>query len=226
MSPDALYFVLRSTIGAVALWAALEKLRDPEAFTRGVRRYRLIPQRFAPLVASTVIATELVIGTLLVLDRWPLFAAGAAAGLFALFSGAIVVNLLRGNRVPCECFGSSERESLSWASAARALLLLVVATGLMWLTTVRPGPPTLAMIPPSLTITAGAVLALRLTSLVPQALSSLTARAVISPTGRHRISLRNVALDASLRILASGDLTGASSLRGSQDSTTGAVTSD
>jgi hypothetical protein len=87
------YFVLRTGLGAVCLLAGLEKARAPKEFVEGVRQYRLVQSRFAPVVGGALIATELVLGLLLVTGLVPVLAAVGAIALFTVFGVALGVSL-------------------------------------------------------------------------------------------------------------------------------------
>jgi uncharacterized membrane protein YphA (DoxX/SURF4 family) len=197
----AVHLILRVSIGAVVLWAGVDKLLDRRRFERGLVRYRLLPGRLVSLVASALISVELALGVLLLVDFAPEPVAFATTALFLVFASAIAIDLARGIRIPCQCFGSSETELLSWASLLRATLL---AGGTILLSVVAsvPMPQSAGTIAPSLTIAAGIALAVRLLGLVPQALASLQAHPVITATHRHRMSLRSMPLDGSLRVSA------------------------
>jgi hypothetical protein len=54
-------------------------------------------------------------------------AAAASAGLLAVFALAISLNLARGQKIECHCFGQWGRARISWASVARNLALLGAA---------------------------------------------------------------------------------------------------
>ena len=55
-------------------------------------------------------------------------AAAALAGLVLLgFTGLLVLNLARGRRPPCACFGASSRRPIGLASLVRNLALLALA---------------------------------------------------------------------------------------------------
>jgi len=55
-------------------------------------------------------------------------AAAALAGLVLLaFTGLLVLNLARGRRPPCACFGASSRRPIGPGSVVRNLVLLALA---------------------------------------------------------------------------------------------------
>ena len=131
MASAVTYFVLRTGLGAVCLLAGLEKARAPKGFVEGVRQYRLVQSRFAPVVGGALIAIELVLGLLLVTGLVPMLAAAGAIALFTVFAVALGVSLARSNTAPCHCFGASEMEKISPLALIRALALDGVAVAVL-----------------------------------------------------------------------------------------------
>jgi uncharacterized membrane protein YphA (DoxX/SURF4 family) len=70
---------------------------------------------------------EIALGALLVSGLARPLPAIAAALLLLLFTVLLVVNLVRGRRPPCACFGTRSREPISEVSVARNLGLLALA---------------------------------------------------------------------------------------------------
>jgi uncharacterized membrane protein YphA (DoxX/SURF4 family) len=70
---------------------------------------------------------EIGLGALLVSGLVRPLAAALAAVLLVLFSVLLAVNLARGRRPPCGCFGSRSREPISGWSLVRNLGLLALA---------------------------------------------------------------------------------------------------
>lgn len=121
---------LQLLLGAVFLLAAAGKVRNPVRLEHAIRGYNLIP-----LVLSAPAAGALLVGeafvALSLLSGWAL-AVGlpAAGGLLVTFAFAVGINLSRGRKVPCGCFGS-DVESISGRTLARLgmLILGVVVVG-------------------------------------------------------------------------------------------------
>lgn len=200
MTTDVAYFILRLGVGGVCLWASLEKASHPKAFAEGVGQYRLLPARLAPGMAIALIAIELGLGLALLAGVAGRGATLGATILFALFAGAIAVNLLRKRAVPCNCFGAAHSEPISAATLVRAAALL----GLSWLAWRLAGqgptlPPRHAILP-ALTIAAAIIMATRLVGALPQAWASWRAAPSIPPTTSHRLSFRDQPLDRSFRM--------------------------
>ena len=87
--------------------------------------------RLAPVVGGALIATELVLGLLLVTGLVPVLAAVGAIALFTVFAVALGVSLARSNTAPCHCFGASEVEKISPLALVRALALDGVAVAVL-----------------------------------------------------------------------------------------------
>jgi hypothetical protein len=119
----ALALVVRLGGALLLLGAAGHKLRDRERFRAALAGHRLLPERSVRLAAALLVALEIGLG--LGLLAAPAVAVGAA-GLLAVYAGAIGVNLARGRRhIDCGCGGSPQ--GLSGWLVARNLL---VATAL------------------------------------------------------------------------------------------------
>ncbi len=132
----ALRVALRAALALLFLWAALHKLRDVAGFKGALAGYELLPQRCLGTFACVMIATELLLAPTLLggvglLQDQPgvgIAAALGAAGLLCVYSGAIVVNLLRGRRhIDCGCFGAAKRRPLGLGLVARNAILIILA---------------------------------------------------------------------------------------------------
>lgn len=202
MSAEVWYFIARVALAGVAIWAAVEKLRDPSAFVRGLRGYDLMPRRVTSVAAACLIAIEIALGALLITDVAVPFAAAAGTVLFGVLAAAVGIDLIRGVRVPCHCFGASDTEMLSPFSLARAILLAIASAAVSALAS--NGVPQLpaAMFLPATTLAVAVVLAARLMGFVPAAFAAFTTEPVVSATRRHRTSLRALPMEAELRIVA------------------------
>ncbi|MDJ0852716.1 MAG: MauE/DoxX family redox-associated membrane protein [Myxococcota bacterium] len=112
----------------VLLSAALHKLRHPRAFQRALDDYRLLPAALVGPVGRALGWVELAAGLGVLAP--PARTAGAllAAALFALYGGAIAVNLARGRRrIDCGCGGPGARRELSEGLVLRNAGLVLAA---------------------------------------------------------------------------------------------------
>lgn len=103
-----LLLALRLFLGAVLLFAASVKLRDPQQFAFAIRAYDLIPKDADHLVVLGTFVVpwlELLTGALLVFGLWGRSASIVAAGLMGLFVYAVASVIARDMNVTCGCFG-------------------------------------------------------------------------------------------------------------------------
>jgi uncharacterized membrane protein YphA (DoxX/SURF4 family) len=192
------YFVFRTGLGAICLLAGLEKARAPKEFVEGVRQYRLVPSRFAPLLGGGLIAAELLLGVLLVSGLAPVLAAAGAIALFTAFAVALGVSLARSNTAPCHCFGASEVERISPLALVRALALAGVAAAVLVFALGDTAGIAREDLTAALLMTAGFVTVTRLSGLFPLAWSFLRAEASMYPTPTRRVSFKHQPLHVPL----------------------------
>jgi hypothetical protein len=128
----ALALAARIVVAAAFVVAAIQKLRALRAMRAQLEGFG-VP---GPLVGASVAAlpaAELVIAAAMIAVPHSSVPAFAAAGLLAVFTGAVIGNLSRGRRPPCPCFGAATSGApISARTVVRngwLLALAVVATG-------------------------------------------------------------------------------------------------
>lgn len=107
-------FVLAGLAVSAVVFAvsAYGKFQHPRKFRDALAAYQLIPGALVSFVAWAIAVSEAAIAALLVAvvvlsaaDFLRLYAASGALVLYALFSGAVAINLLRGrDDIDCGCF--------------------------------------------------------------------------------------------------------------------------
>ena len=124
--PPAILFLLRIALGAVFLYAAWVKLREPwTLFAISIDAYHVLPQWAVLTVARALPWFELLLGIVLLAGVWRRVSTLAAAGLLMLFFALMVRAYVRGETIDCGCFGPGEaispitllRDGALWASA-------------------------------------------------------------------------------------------------------------
>jgi uncharacterized membrane protein YphA (DoxX/SURF4 family) len=198
MTAAVTYFVLRVSLGAISLWAGLEKARGLSTFAHGVADYRLLPLRLVRPVAYSIVAAELVVGLLLVAGVLPLLATLGAIGLFAVFAVALGISLARGDNGPCHCFGASDAELISPLALIRALSLVALAGVAFGLALDTPAMPPGDAILPSLLMAAAIAFTVRVSSLFPMTWGFFRTEAALHPTPTNRMSFKHQPLDVPL----------------------------
>ena len=113
---------------AVSLISKVRSRTSLGAFLDAVATMRIIPARWAPLVAMAVIAAEASVLALLVWPRTVLIGLGAAALLFGVFTAGLAIAVGRGADVGCHCFGVS-RAPVARRHVVRSGFLCVAALG-------------------------------------------------------------------------------------------------
>ena len=125
----SLVLALRLLLAAVFAVAAVAKLADPATLRATLVRFGL-PGPLAP-AALLLPAAELAVTAALLSSQLAWFGSLAALGLLALFSAAIAVQLARGRRPECNCFGALHARPIGPATLVRNLALLGCATAVV-----------------------------------------------------------------------------------------------
>ncbi|HYL60879.1 MAG TPA: MauE/DoxX family redox-associated membrane protein, partial [Candidatus Acidoferrales bacterium] len=125
----AIAWTVSAALAAVFGASAIFKLIDLGEFRAAVENYRIVPERLAGAATIAIPLAE-ILGAVGLLDSRTRFASSIELALMlALFTAAIVVNLVRGRLyIDCGCFGPALRQPLSWWLPARNLALMGLAT--------------------------------------------------------------------------------------------------
>jgi uncharacterized membrane protein YphA (DoxX/SURF4 family) len=124
--------ILRLVLGAILVYSAWSKLKDPWAlFAMAVDSYQILPLRAVEWVARTLPWLELLIGVLLIVGRWRRTAAATTSLLLLVFFGLMARARVKGMEINCGCFGPGE--AISWRTLLRDGAMLA---GSLWLTAV------------------------------------------------------------------------------------------
>jgi uncharacterized membrane protein YphA (DoxX/SURF4 family) len=110
--------LLRIALGAVFVYAAWTKLREPwELFALAINSYQLLPLKAVEFVARTLPWFELAIGLMLIVGRGLRISATLTSLLLLVFFGLIVRAYAKGMEINCGCFGNNE--PISWWTMLR-----------------------------------------------------------------------------------------------------------
>lgn len=117
---------LRIALGAIFVYAAWVKLRDPwQLFAMSIDAYRVLPLGMVELTARVVPWLELALGLWLIAGFW-LRVSGALVSLLLLtFFGLMVRAYAKGMAIDCGCFGPGE--AISWKTLLRDGTLVAAA---------------------------------------------------------------------------------------------------
>lgn len=104
--------ILRMVVGAVFVYAAWLKLRDPWAmFAIAIDSYQVLPVWAVELVARTLPWFELLLGLVLMSGVWQRVSTACTSLLLLVFLGLMVRAMAKGMQIECGCFGSGEQIS-------------------------------------------------------------------------------------------------------------------
>mgnify|MGYP001199430178 CR=1 FL=1 len=121
-------------LGGMMFVAGVAKLRKHDDFLSVVASYRLLPASMLESFSWGLALCEMVAGVLLLSGVGRVEGGLLSAGLFALFSLAMGVNVARGRvGLSCGCMPGLAGETLSWGRVVRTGLLVplsLVAAGL------------------------------------------------------------------------------------------------
>jgi putative oxidoreductase len=117
-------FGVRIVLGFVFVYAALEKIFQPEAFARDISYYRLLPNLLLNLFAIILPWIELLAGLFLLVGVLTRGSALVISSLLVLFGVAIAVSLARGLDISCGCFGTASARKVGWTTLGEDLLML------------------------------------------------------------------------------------------------------
>lgn len=110
--------ILRVLLGAIFVYAAWMKLREPWAlFAMAIDSYQILPSWAVELAARSLPWFELLLGVWLIAGLWRRVSTVAASLLLAVFFGLMVRAMAKGMQIDCGCFGPGER--LSWLTLLR-----------------------------------------------------------------------------------------------------------
>jgi uncharacterized membrane protein len=122
-----LIYAASFVLGAIFLAGAADKFKDRQVFVGVVQAYGLLPVPLVVVFSFGVALAELLIGLALwVPITWP-WAQCAGIALLLVVTGAVMINLARGNtELSCGCGGASADQQLSWGLVGRNAVLAAV----------------------------------------------------------------------------------------------------
>ncbi len=118
-----LALAFRVYIGALFIYASMYKINYTAEFAETIASYQLIPYWAVNSIAIVLPWVEMISGILLIAGIRIRSAALTIVFLLILFTGAIVLNLIRGADIGCGCFHSLE-EKINWLTVIRDLIWL------------------------------------------------------------------------------------------------------
>ena len=127
------FLIIRLLLGAMWVWASLDKIQNPAQFARDVANYHVMPFGLENLSAIVVPWLELLIGIGLIIGVMVDGAALVSLSLMLLFIVLISQAILRGFNIECGC-GLKEGQLVGWEK----ILENIVFLGGSYLVLIRP----------------------------------------------------------------------------------------
>ncbi len=100
-------FVVRLILGAIFIYASLDKILHPGAFAQAIYNYQILPGELINLTAIVLPWLELILGLFMIVGLWLPGATFLCTLLLLTFFGALLFNALRGLHIDCGCFSTS-----------------------------------------------------------------------------------------------------------------------
>jgi hypothetical protein len=123
----ALEWVACLALAGVLIAAALPKISNPDQFALAVYQYSLLPSLMVNPVAIYLPWLEIsCAAALIVLPSARRGALLIVAGMLVVFTMAIAWVVIRGQAIPCGCFGGDDSAAAGWWSLARNCGLLAL----------------------------------------------------------------------------------------------------
>lgn len=118
---------LSAALGIIFLASAIPKLRHPGGFILAVLEYQVLPPRLSWFYARLLPPLELLLALLLLSGTAVRLAALGLSLLLLSFIAAIGINLLRGRKMDCHCFGRAAKRPVGWPLLLEDIALLSAA---------------------------------------------------------------------------------------------------
>jgi hypothetical protein len=114
-------------VGAVFLYAGLNKVEDPLRFANDIGNYQMIPWTLGMRLAFYLPWLEILCGLALIGNRLVGGALTIATGLLLAFTGATIWARAKGIDIACGCFGTaSSNLTLTWHLVINGCLLAIL----------------------------------------------------------------------------------------------------
>ena len=128
---DVALLLARLLLALVFMVAGAAKLADREGSRRALADFG-VPSPLASPLAVLLPLAELAVAIALIPAATAWWGAAGALVLLLLFVAAIAVNLARGRKTECHCFGQLHSEPAGWKTLARNGVLAAVAGFVVW----------------------------------------------------------------------------------------------
>ncbi|MGD9503794.1 MAG: MauE/DoxX family redox-associated membrane protein [Syntrophobacteraceae bacterium] len=122
------FFWGRIFLGAVFVFASIDKIIHPADFAQIIKNYQILPVTLITLAAVVLPWLEMILGVAIIAGVWLPGALALANALLASFFAALLFNVARGLDIHCGCFSStptSGKPHMLWYVLRDSSFLLV-----------------------------------------------------------------------------------------------------
>lgn len=106
LSNKYLLLLIRIFLAFIFIYAGVEKISNPSAFSQAIANYKLLPIGLVNIFALGLPWIEVISGILLLFGILVKENSFIISLLLAVFIGAIIISLARGLDITCGCFGT------------------------------------------------------------------------------------------------------------------------
>jgi uncharacterized membrane protein YphA (DoxX/SURF4 family) len=104
LSNTPLVIAVRVVLGLIFVFASVDKIADPAAFSRSIMNYHILPYGVAMVIATILPWMELLCGLTLLSGVLVQGSALLVLAMLIVFTGAVFSALIRGLDISCGCF--------------------------------------------------------------------------------------------------------------------------
>lgn len=128
VSNKYLLLLFRLFVGFIFIYAGIEKISDPSAFSTAIYNYKLLPISLVNFLAITLPWIELTAGLLLLFGVYVKENSSIISILLVIFFIAIAISLARGLNIECGCFGTSSGSKIGLIKLGENLVLILMSS--------------------------------------------------------------------------------------------------
>jgi putative oxidoreductase len=125
LSNKYLVFAARLILGAVFIYASLEKIQNPAGFAQAIYNYRMVPESLINIMAIVLPWLELICGVLIIVGVFVRGSALLIGAMLAVFIVALSSAILRGLDISCGCFTLEGGRGIAGKTLVEDILLMV-----------------------------------------------------------------------------------------------------
>lgn len=125
--------IARILLGAIFIYASIDKLQHPLEFARIIDAYRILPERFVIVAAVILPFLEVICGILLIAGVWIIPSLTWIGLLLIVFTAGMIQAYARGLAIDCGCFSvTGAKSGISAWTILRDGSILLLWAGTLW----------------------------------------------------------------------------------------------